>query len=151
MRDAAHRIRTAALDALQRNGIAPVKRYRAILPVQLPDVPIDADFDTPEWQHYQAAVDAARRHDAKAAQYAIMEGLKIKASRTPRIEAARRMPHPGCAVRLTCCCKAPKAGSQRNAPRCSPGAPRDVEAEQGTGEVEVGPGRRVGCPMLLLT
>lgn len=77
LRDAAQRIRTAALDALASHGVAPVKTYRAVLPVQLPEVPLDADFDKPEWRHYQTAVEAARRHDAKAAQYAIMYGLKV--------------------------------------------------------------------------
>lgn len=77
LRDAAHRIRTAALDALASTGVAPVRTYRAVLPVHLPEVPLDADFDRPEWRHYQAAVNAARRHDAKAAQYAIMYGLKV--------------------------------------------------------------------------
>lgn len=77
LKAAAQRIRAAALAALADRGVAPVKTYRAVLAVQLPEVPLDADFDKPEWRHYQTAVDAARRHDAKAAQYAIMYGLKV--------------------------------------------------------------------------
>lgn len=77
LKAAALRIRDAAQAALAQKGVVPVRRFKAVVRVELPDLPVDADFSKPEWQHYQAAVDHLRRHDVKAAHKAVSQGLKV--------------------------------------------------------------------------
>lgn len=77
MKDAARRIRDAATQGLESKGIAPVRTFRAMAQVELPDLPAEADFSKLEWQHYQAAVACLRRHDVKAARFEITKGLRI--------------------------------------------------------------------------
>lgn len=77
LKDAARRIRDAATEALAAKGVVPVRKFKAVMRVDLPDLPADADFSKPEWQHYQAAVDHLRRHDVKAAHKAVSQGLKV--------------------------------------------------------------------------
>lgn len=77
LKAAAVRIRDAAQEALAAQGVVPVRRFKAIVRADLPDLPVDADFTKPEWQHYQAAVEHLRRHDVKAAHKAVSQGLKV--------------------------------------------------------------------------
>ncbi len=77
LKQAASRIRDAAQASLATKGIVPVRTFKAVVRAELPDLPADADFSKPEWQHYQAAVEHLRRHDPKAAQAAVTQGLKV--------------------------------------------------------------------------
>lgn len=77
LKAAAVRIRDAAQAALAAHGVVPVRRFKAVVRAELPDLPSEADFSKPEWQHYQAAVEHLRRHDVKAAHKAVTQGLKV--------------------------------------------------------------------------
>ena len=77
MKDAARQLRDAAQHALAAKGVVPVRRFKTVVRADLPDLPAEADFTKPEWQHYQAAIEHLRRHDVKAAHRAVSEGLKV--------------------------------------------------------------------------
>ena len=77
MKESARRIRDAATEALAAKGVVPVRKFKAVMRVDLPDLPADADYSKPEWQQYQAAIDHLRRHDVKAAHKAVSQGLKV--------------------------------------------------------------------------
>ena len=77
MKDTARQLRDAAHQGLAAKGVVPVRRFKAVVRVNLPDLPVDADFSKSEWQHYQAAIEHLRRHDVKAAHRAVSQGLKV--------------------------------------------------------------------------
>ena len=77
MKTCARIIRDAATQALATNGIALVRKFKVAVRAELPDLPAEADFTKPEWQHYQHAVEHVRRHDVKAAYRSITQGLKV--------------------------------------------------------------------------
>lgn len=77
MKETARQLRDAAQAALAAKGIVPVRRFKGVVRADLPDLPTEADFSKPEWQHYQAAVEHLRHHDVKAAHRAVSQGLKV--------------------------------------------------------------------------
>ncbi|MHB1260175.1 MAG: hypothetical protein ACYC2H_00520 [Thermoplasmatota archaeon] len=75
MKETAQRIKTAAESSM--TGVAVVRKFRTGANVDIPSVPLDADFSKPEWMHYQAAVEHVRSRDYEAARLDIHAGLKL--------------------------------------------------------------------------